>query len=74
MYALVTQMRAGVEVWHGVVVDNLAAVGISAAVVVMRSTAGMRGASGVGDGCTVQRVPAAAQALTRNRRSVILHL
>ena len=72
MYALVTQMRAVVEAGPGVVVENRAAVEVSASAIVMRSTAGMRGASAVGDGCRVERVPAAAQALTRNRRSVIV--
>ena len=67
-------MRAIGEAGHGVVVDNRAAVGISAAVVVMRSTAGMLSLSKASDGFKVQRVSAAAQALTRNRRSVILHL
>ena len=73
MYAPVTQMRAVVEAGPGVVVENRATVEVSASAIVMRSTAGMRGASAVGDGCRVERVPAAAQALTRNRRSVILH-
>ncbi len=73
MYAPVIEMRAIGEAGPGVVVDNRAAVGVSAWAIVMRSTAGMRGASAVGDGCRVHRVPAAAQTLTRNRRSVILH-
>ena len=73
MCALVIEMRAIGEAGPGVVVDNCANVGVSAWAIVMRSTAGMRGASAVGDGCRVQRVPAAPQALTRNRRSVILH-
>ena len=72
MYAPVTQMRAVVEAGPSVVVENRAAVEVSASAIVMRSTAGMRGASAVGDGCRVERVPAAAQALTRNRRSVIV--
>ena len=72
MYAPVIEMRAIGEAGPGVVVDNRAIVGVSAWAIVMRSTAGMRGASAVGDGCRVQRVPAAAQALTRNRRSVIV--
>ena len=72
MYAPVTQMRAVGEAGPGVVVENRAIVGVSAWVIVMRSTVGMRGASAVGDGCRVERVPAAAQALTRNRRSVIV--
>ena len=58
---------------HGVVVDNRAAVGVSAWAVVVRSTAGRLALSKASDGCRVQRVLAAAQALTRNRRSVILH-
>ena len=73
MYALVIEMRAIGEAGPGVVVEHRATVGVSAWAIVMRSTAGMRGASAVGNGCRVQRVPAAAQALTRNRRSVILH-
>ena len=68
-----TLRRAAVVIVPGVVVDNRAIVGVSAWVIVMRSTVGMRGASAVGDGCRVERVPAAAQALTRNRRSVILY-
>ena len=73
MCAPVTQMRAVVEAGPGVVVENRATVGVSAWAIVMRSTAGRLALSKASDGCRVQRVPAAAQALTRNRRSVILH-
>ena len=73
MHAPVTQMRAAVKAGPGVVVENRATVGVSAWAIVMRSTAGRLALSKVGDGSRVQRVPAAAQALTRNRRSVILH-
>ncbi len=72
MYALVTQMRAAVKAGTGVVVENRATVGVSAWAIVMRSTAGRLALSKASDGCRVQRVPAAAQALTRNRRSVIV--
>ena len=62
------------EVWHGVVVEYRALpLEFQLAVVVMRSTAGRLALSKVSDGCRVQRVPAAAQALTLNMRSVILH-
>ena len=72
MYAPVTQMRAVGEAGPGVVVDNRAIVGVSAWAIVTRSTAGRLALSKASDGCRVQRVPAAAQALTRNRRSVIV--
>ena len=72
MYALVTQMRAAVKAGPGVVVENRATVGVLAWAIVMRSTAGRLALSKASDGCRVQRVPAAAQALTRNRRSVIV--
>ncbi len=73
MYAPLIEMRAIGEAGPGVVVENRATVGVSAWAVVMRSTAGRLALSKVSDGCRGQRVPAAAQALTRNRRSVILH-
>ena len=73
MYAPVIEMRAIGEAGPGVVVDNRASVGVSAWAIVMRSTAGRLALSKASDGCRVQRVPLAGQALTRNRRSVILH-
>ena len=73
MHAPVTQMRAAVKAGPGVVVENRATVGVSAWAIVMRSTAGRLALSKVSDGCRGQRVPASAQALTWNRRSVILH-
>ena len=72
MYAPVIEMRAIGEAGYGVVVDNCATVGVSAWSIVMRSTAGMLALSKASNGCRVERVPAAAQALTRNRRSVIV--
>ena len=72
MHAPVTQMRAAVKAGPGVVVENRATVGVLAWAIVMRSTAGRLALSKASDGCRVQRVPAAAQALTRNRRSVIV--
>ena len=73
MYAPVIEMRAIGEAGPGVVVEHRATVGVSAWAIVMRSTAGRLALSKASDGCRGQRVPAAAQALTRNRRSVILH-
>lgn len=74
MYAPVIDMRAIGEAGPGVVVDNRATVGVSAWAIVVRSTAGRLALSKASNGCRVQRVPAAAQILTRNRRSVMLHL